>query len=169
MKKITFLLMLCVVFSINSQDKIKIGATIGYSHLYASGTVLNTTIKANDGSGYIGLFSEISLSNQLSLTPQIQYLTEFETLFVPIQFEFKTKIINFLLGPQINISTEKMPDDFTAFTISAVGGLSYNLDKNLKFLVNYSYGITDNYTGNLLNFDTKNNSLSFGILFNFVK
>lgn len=169
MKRIFFALLITLSFSALAQQNFKFGASIGYSHMFSSLEINNTTTEAEDGSGYLALFSEISLSNNLKLVPQLQYFTEFESFSLPIQLEFKTSIVNILAGVQANISTEDLPDDFTNFTLSAIGGLSYDIDSNLKVLANYSYGLTDSYTGDLQGFSIQNNAISFGLLYNFVK
>lgn len=168
MKKYLLILTLLISININSQS-FKTGVSIGFTQLYSSSEINNNTIKSIDKTGYLAIFTEIKLSDQLNLLQQFQYQTEFKNLIIPVQLEFKTKIVNFLIGPQLNIVTDKLPDDFTNVTLSAIAGISYNIDKNLKLLANYSYGITDSYTGNLPNIKTQTNSVNFGILFNFIR
>lgn len=169
MKKITFLLFtILATTTLTAQKSIKIGGSMGYSHYLNTSTVDNVETKTDNGAIYLSVFSEIELSKHLNLLPQIQYTTKIEEISIPVQLEFKTKFINFLIGPKVEISTKKLPEDFTNFTVSAIGGLSYNYDKNLKFICNYSYSLTDNYTGNL-NIENKTNIISFGLMFNFLK
>ena len=169
MKKILLItFILSFTINLNAQKTFKLGGSIGYQHFYTTVKINSTETESNAGTGYLSVFSEINLNKNFNLFQQVQYLPETESLAIPIQLEVKTKLINFLIGPQIEVSTQDLPDDFTNVTFSAIAGLSYNIDDNLKIICNYSYGITDNYTGNL-NIETQNNILSFGMFFNFIK
>ena len=142
MKKILVLLVaICAATTLNAQKNIKLGGSMGYSHYNTTTTIDNADTKSNNGAIYLSVFSEIELSKNLNLLPQLQYTTKIEEISIPVQLEFKTKFLNFLIGPKVEIATNKLPEDFTNLTFSAIGGLSYNYDKNLKFICNYSTSV----------------------------
>ena len=57
--------------SLNAQKSIKIGGSMGYSHYYNTNNLEELETKTNNGAIYLSLFSEIELSKNLNLLPQI--------------------------------------------------------------------------------------------------
>ena len=117
-------------------------------------------------SGFLGVYSEFQLSDNIDLLIEANYLTKAEIITVPILAEINlVSGLNVLFGTQFNIETHESGDDFSAITFFASGGVSYEIDENFKILTTYSHQLKNSYTGEF-DLEIKFNIISFGLIFN---
>ena len=124
---------------------------------------------------YVGFFANISLSNTVSLVPEIQFSAEGaneETLHLdyiqaPVLLRFRlSEKIHIAAGPQVGLKVHKYEDGVKNFAYSGVGGLEYKLSHLLFAEVRYTYGFS-NIFDDKLNVEAKNSNIQIGIGYKF--
>lgn len=175
MKKILLLvLVLSASYYGYSQDaKYGVRAGINVSNLDFDGTALANNDHRN---GFvIGFFAELSFSNAVSISPELQFSAEgakpeplqLDYIQMPILFNFKlSPKMFFNIGPQVGLKINKVDDGIRNFAYSGVGGLSYNVTPMIFIDARYIYGISNIFDDNL-GVKAKNSTMQFGVGYKF--
>ena len=134
-----------------SQDvKYGVRGGLNISNLDFDGSSLPDNIHRN---GFvIGFFAEYSLSNKVSISPELQFSAEgakeeplnLDYIQAPILFNFKLgPKLFFEIGPQVGLKINKVDDGIRNFAYSGVGGFSYNITPMIFIDARYTYGLSN--------------------------
>jgi hypothetical protein len=124
---------------------------------------------------YFGAFADISLSNTISLVPEIQFSSEgakneklhLDYIQAPIFLKFRlTPRLRFGIAPQIGWKVHKLNDGVKDLAFSGVTGLEYKINEMLFVDVRYTYGIT-NIFHESLGIEAKNTNIQIGVGYQF--
>ena len=173
-KLVLFILVIGYSFYGYSQDsKYGVRAGLNISNLDFNGTVLPDNIYRN---GFIfGFFGEFSLSNKVSITPELQFSSEgakkepmqLDYIQMPLLLNFKLgSRLFFNVGPQVGLKINKVDDGVNNFAYSGVGGLSYNITPMIFVDARYTYGFR-NIFNDYIGTKAINTNIQFGVGYKF--
>jgi opacity protein-like surface antigen len=175
MKKILlFVLVIGYSFHGYSQDaKYGVRAGINISNLDFDGTSFPDNVHRN---GFVfGFFAEYSLSNKVSVSPELQFSAEgakpeplqLDYIQMPILFNFKLgPKLFFDVGPQVSLKINKVDDGIRNFAYSGVGGFSYNVTPMIFVDARYIYGFSNIFDEDL-GVKAINTNIQFGVGYKF--
>lgn len=154
MKKVCFLLLLLTA-SVNAQSLefgVKGGAN--FSNIDSNNYDASTLT-----SYYFGAFAELNVFENLSIQPEVLYSSqgaqiddaddiELNYINIPVlaKFYLTSKTLSLEAGPQFGFLLDSnVPNQFEteSYDFSVVGGIGYNLTKNISIHARYVAGLTD--------------------------
>ena len=173
-KLLLFILVIGYSFYGFSQDvKYGVRAGLNISNLDFDGTPFSDNKHRN---GFIiGFFGEYSLSNSVSVTPELQFSAEgakqeplqLDYIQMPVLFNFKlSPKMYFNVGPQVGLKINKVDDGINNFAYSGVGGFSYNITPMIFVDARYTYGFR-NIFNDYLGIKATNTNIQFGVGYKF--
>lgn len=142
------------VSALNAQD-LKFGAKIGANFSKLSGDGVNGD---NLTSFHVGVLAELNLIDNLSIQPELMYSSQgtkyqdekfkldYVSLPVLAKFYLVSEKLSLEAGPQFSfLLNDDVPNTFETktFDFAAIGGLGYNLTKNIFVQARYVVGLTD--------------------------
>jgi hypothetical protein len=146
MKRITFLLVLCLIGSItsNAQSNLHIGIKGGLNLTFFKVDEANFGFSQDTAVGYYGgLFFDFEIDDTFSIQPEVLYigLNDFQFLNVPIYFKYEmANNLDILVGPSINYFF----DFFTnKIKIRADLSTAYNITSKLDVHLKYTLGFQE--------------------------
>lgn len=137
----------------------------------------DASIKENKhrNSIYFGAFADISLSNTVSLVPELQFSGEgakdeklhLDYIQAPIFFKFRVSPrIRFGVAPQVGWKIYKHDDGIRDLAFSGVAGAEYKITEVLFLDARYTYGMTNIFHEDL-GMEAKNRNLQIGVGYQF--
>lgn len=105
---------------------------------------------------HIGLFSQIKLTDRLSLIPELQYsqrgvkytsggnsrTIKVNYLELPILASYSIKSFAIDFGPQVSYRLSSTIDAYKDFDFGLIGGARFNFAGNFSMIAKYYYGLT---------------------------
>lgn len=175
MKKSLLLIVLIFTVAITSAQDNVFGVRAGYNvtNLDFRPEVPVGVENAHRNGFAIGFMAEYSLSEKVSISPEIQFSAEgakdkefrLDYLQVPVLLNYKiTRKIALGVGPQFSLKAHDYEDGFKNIVYSGIAGLTYMITDEFFVDARFSYGLTnvfDTETG--LEAINKNLQLGFGI------
>lgn len=148
MKKIFFILFICVFSNMNAQ---KIGVLAGFT----SQRFDIDGIDSESESGFhIGAFTNFSLSEKIGLQPELTFSSVDDLSMLSLNGIFTYLLsdsFKLQFGPQfglargdeIDLLDDLLGDDFTKFNFQLAIGLGYNISNNLMVQIRYGLQLND--------------------------
>lgn len=118
----------------------------------------------------VGFFAEYSVSNKVSIAPEIQFSAEgskqeslrIDYIQMPILVKFKvTDKLAIGVGPLASLKGHEYQDGFKNFSFSGIGGLEYLISDEFFIDARYSYGLT-NVFDDEVGVEAKNANIQIG-------
>ena len=170
MKKILFIAVLSVSVMFNGygQDDTdtdskssSFGIKAGYSSFIAKVKVDGASGSDNVSGFYVGILSEIELSDKFNLQPELLFANYSQDganssiLFLPILAKFKANDeLGLYAGPQVDfLLDEEDADGLKRVGVGIAIGASYDISEEIFIDTRYTFGVSDRLDGDLEGFE----------------
>ncbi len=186
MKKLLFIPMLLVAFTISAQN-VTFGAKAGLNFTSAVGEYASGTLWSDGMTAFhLGVIAEIEMSDSFSIQPELLYsgqgfnsradvTTKLDYINLPVMAKFyfgdgfsleAGPQIGFLASAKVDVDGEStdIKDSLKSIDFALNLGAGYKLDSGLNFGLRYSIGLTGVYDDS---YGTKNNVLQLSVGYNF--
>ena len=167
MKRILFILIAMATLSINAQSDF--GVTAGYLSATAKAESGGISISASESGFFAGFFADITLSDDLNLQPEIQYINiqDGNGILIPVIAKYYVADkFNLQAGPQLMFDLDESVDDFSSVNIDLALGAGYDIDEDFSVFARYSFQLNNTYTGPL-DLTARLNFLNVGLAYKF--
>lgn len=170
MKKIFFILFICVFHNMNAQ---KIGVLGGFTSQMFD---VDGADSESESGFHLGVFTNFDLSEKIGLQPEVTYSSVEDFSMISINGIFKYHLsegFNLQLGPKIGFAggdtvdalDNLLGDDFTKLNLQLALGLGYNFSHNFMAQARYGFQLNDHFTGD--DWGIKVNTLSISLGYKF--
>jgi len=171
MKKTLFLLALLMISSYGFSQDAKYGIRAGLNVSNLDFDPAPTFDNTHRNGFFIGFLAEYSLSETMSLAPEIQFSAEgakdeslrVDYIQAPILLKFKLgEKMSIGAGPLVGIKIHEFEDGFNNFAFSALVGIEYMITEEIFIDARYSYGLSNIFDDDVI-IEAINTNIQFGV------
>ncbi|NER09442.1 Outer membrane protein beta-barrel domain-containing protein [Muriicola jejuensis] len=159
----------CIIAGLFSMNAQSIGVRAGADFATAKADFDGIKISDNETGFYIGLFTEIQVSESLDIRPEINYIAiqDLDQIQVPVlaQFGLSDKF-NVAVGPSFGflLNTE---EGEKSFNFGAALGLSFDISENFLIEGRYTLGLSNLVEDNEFDASLKLSGFQLGLGYKF--
>ena len=138
------------VFIFSAKAQTQFGLTAGYLGVSAKVSGDGGSLSATDSGFYIGAMADFKTSEKLHVQPELVYanVNDSDAIIIPILLKYyAAEKFNIQAGPQVTVSLEEAPNDFTSIGLALAAGVGYDITQNFFLEARYSLQINNYYTG----------------------
>jgi len=172
MKKTLFLLALLMITSYGFSQDAKYGVRAGLNISNLDFDEVPTFIGNTHRNGFfIGFLAEYSLSETMSIAPEVQFSAEgakekvlrVDFIQAPILLKFKLgEKFTLGAGPLLGIKVHEFDDGYKNFAFSAIAGIEYMITDEIFIDARYSYGLSNIFDDDVI-LEAINTNLQIGV------
>lgn len=167
MKKVILIAIIAISsVSVNAQ---KFGIRTGAEFATVSAKFYGISVSDNETGFYVGVFSQIKLSDKINIRPEVLYviIKDLDQIQVPILAEIGlSKKFNLVVGPSFGFLVN-VEEGVKSFNFGADLGLSYDIFKGFLVEARYDLGLSNLSDDNEFDASLKLSGFQLGIGYKF--